>query len=313
MGVLMSINERKYAVIDIGSNTIRFNIYKMNKKNYKTISTKKTFAGLSSYVENDVMNEFGVNKLIKVLKKYQKIINEFEIEDYFVFATAAVRNAKNSDDILKRVEKETSLKPHLLSGKMEGFCDYYGLLMERDIDGEDAYIVDIGGGSTEIIYIKDGEYIDSISIPEGSLSLYKKNVASIIPTFEESYIIEEQVTRLLKEYPINIEKVDKLYGIGGTIRASGNIAQEFYKKDSNKHVSDEELEKLILGYINNDPNLLKTTLQVVPERIHTQVTGMLILRRVLKLLGIKDIDISKNGVREGYLNIKLKGISYDRL
>lgn len=309
----MSTEIRKYAVIDIGSNTIRFNIYKMNKKKYKTISTKKTFAGLSSYVEDDIMSDFGINKAIKILKKYKKIMNEFEIEDYFVFATAAIRNAKNSKDIIKRLEDETSFKLDLLSGKMEGFCDYHGLLMERDIKGEDAYIVDIGGGSTEIIYIKDGEYVDSISLPEGSLSIYKKNVASIIPTFEESYIIEEQVTKLLKEYPIKIEKVDKLYGIGGTIRASGNISQEFYGKDTNKHVSDQELEKLILGFINNDPNLLKKTLQIVPERIHTQVTGMLILRRVLKLLDIKDIDISKNGVREGYLNLKLKEISYDWL
>ena len=61
----MSTEIRKYAVIDIGSNTIRFNIYKMNKKKYKTISTKKTFAGLSSYVEDDIMSDFGINKAIK--------------------------------------------------------------------------------------------------------------------------------------------------------------------------------------------------------------------------------------------------------
>lgn len=299
-------DNKMYGVIDIGSNTVRFNIYKDNKNKYRVVSGKKTFAGLSSYVEDNLMTEAGINKVIKILNKFKKTISDLNIKEYYIFATAAIRNVDNSTDVLSRIREETGLDVTLLSGKMEGFCDFLGLSI--DIDIEEGYIIDIGGGSTEIILVNQSEYVDSVSIPEGSLSLFKKYVSGVIPTMENYYEIESHITKLLKDYPIPMVKTVNLYGIGGTVRATGNISQEFFSKYTNRHINLNEVDELIVRFIKNDPRLLRTTLQVTPERIHTQVPGMIILKRVMRMFNIGEIDISKNGVKEGYLYLKQKEI-----
>ncbi|CDZ74251.1 Hypothetical protein ING2D1G_0050 [Peptoniphilus sp. ING2-D1G] len=300
-----------YGIVDIGSNTIRFNIYSENKGKYRVVSSKKTFAGLSSYVEDNKMTETGIKKVIKILNKLKKTIDDLSIEKYYIFATAAIRNVDNSKYVLGRIRKETELDLTLLSGKMEGFCDFLGV--KTDIDVKEGYILDIGGGSTEIILVKEGEYIDSISLPEGSLSLFKKNVSGITPTFKEYYSMKSQIFDLLNRYPIPIVATRNMYGVGGTIRAAGNISQELYLKDSNKNITLNEVEDLVLRFIKQDRKALEVILQVTPERIHTQVPGMVILIEVMKMFNIGEVEISKNGVREGYLYLKQKEIIYDGL
>ncbi len=300
-----------YGIVDIGSNTIRFNIYNDNKGKYRVISSKKTFAGLSSYVEDNKMAEIGIKKVIKILNKFKKIIEDLSIDEYYIFATAAIRNVDNSTYVLDQIRKETGLDLTLLSGKMEGFCDFLGV--KTDINVQEGYILDIGGGSTEIILVHEGEYIDSISLPEGSLSIFKKNVSGIIPTFKEYYAMKSQVSNLLKEYPIPIVNTRNMYGVGGTIRAAGNITQELHSKDTNKNITLNEIEDLSLRLIKHDRQALGVILQVTPERIHTQVPGMVILMEVMKMFNIGEVEISKNGVREGYLYLKQKEIIYDGL
>ncbi|MDO5040719.1 MAG: hypothetical protein Q4D95_01370 [Peptoniphilus sp.] len=300
-----------YGIVDIGSNTIRFNIYNDNKGKYRVVSSKKTFAGLSSYVEDNKMTEEGIKKVVKILNKFKKTIEDLSIDEYYIFATAAIRNVENSTYVLSRIRKETNLDLTLLSGKMEGFCDFLGV--KADIDIKDGYILDIGGGSTEIILVQGGEYIDSISLPEGSLSLFKKNVRGIVPSLNEYYSMQYQVSNLLMECPIPVVNTRNMYGVGGTIRAAGNITQELHSKDNNKNITLNEVEDLTLRLIKQDRETLRVTLQVTPERIHTQVPGMVILTEVMKMFNIGEVEISKNGVREGYLYLKQKEIVYDGL
>lgn len=295
------MENKKYGVVDIGSNTIRFNIYKDNGKTFKVISSKKTFAGLSSYVEDDKLQASGIKKIIKNLKKFKDIASELMVDEMYIFATASIRNVKNHKEVLEQVKNETSISIDLVSGEKEGYCGFLGVSQEKDIDS--GYIIDIGGGSTEIISFKKGKYQSSISMPLGSLSTYRKFVGDIIPTHDEEKNIIAYVEEMLAKFDSDIYKIKdaSLYGIGGTIRASGNIAQEYLDLSDNKIIATEDVKVLISQSIDKNSNLLKTSLKVAPERIHTQVPGMIILSECMKYLDINTIQICKNGVREGYL------------
>lgn len=299
-------------IVDIGSNTIRFNIYTDNKNRYRVVAGKKNFAGLSAYVEEGKMGDAGTEKVIKYLNKFKRTLDDLNIKEYYIFATAAIRNVSNSEEVMKRIQKETGLEVHLLSGEMESYCDLIGLLNDRT-DLKNGYLIDIGGGSTEIILFKNRKFTDYFSIPEGSLSLYKKYVKGVLPTREEFEKIEAYVQGLVKSCPVRREKVEMLYGLGGTIRATGNINQERLLKENNREIRREEADELLNQLVEGDPRALHYLLQVAPERVHTQVPGMCMLCEVMAALGCDSMEVSRDGVREGYLFFRRNNLSLDSL
>ncbi|WP_019134240.1 hypothetical protein [Kallipyga massiliensis] len=296
-------------VIDIGSNTIRLNLYRptKNAEGFKTVVSKKTFAGLASYLIDEKMTESGIQKASKTLKKFKRILDDLEIDECYAFATAAIRNASNAQEILKNIEKESGIRVELVSGQDEGYFSYLGLCLDLG-PFEEGYVIDIGGGSTEVTLVRKGEYISTSSIPEGSLSLHRAFVKDLIPTVEEYRLIKSYVVELLERYPLPLAASNQAFGVGGTIRAVGNLAQEINQKEGNGQTTLAEIEDLSLRFLTHDSSSLKTVLKVTPERLHTQLPGMIILQEVMKTLSCFDLTISQNGVREGYLFNKQKEV-----
>lgn len=291
----------KYGIIDIGSNTIRLNLYLVKEdKEIISLLNKKTVAGLSTYINDGQMTKKGADKLIRILKSYLNICNHFEMDDVFVFATAALRNAKNRKEILEYVEKAVGHKIDLISGEEEAKLGYLGI--KQDFDLNTGYIIDIGGGSIEITIVEDNKIIFSKSLKEGHLSLYKKYVSRIFPTEKEAKAISKNIRKLLKLNKVpRLDKPYPIYGVGGTIRATGNIAMEIFDLPTNSVLQIDSVKKLEYKLKKVDPKIMNMTLQVVPERIHTITPGVIALLELIKYLKVSEIYISRNGVREGYL------------
>ncbi len=291
----------KYGIIDIGSNTIRLNLY-LVKENKEIVSllNKKTVAGLSTYINDGHMTKKGADKLIRVLKNYLNICNHFEIDGVFSFATAALRNAKNSKEVLEYVEKSVNHKIDLISGEKEAHFGYLGI--KKDFNLNTGYIIDIGGGSIEITIVEKDKIIFSKSLKEGHLSLYKKYVSRIFPTEKEAKAISKDIKKLLKINKVpRLDKSYPFYGVGGTIRATGNVSMEIFDLPSNSYLQIDTVKKLEYKLKKVDPKIMNTLLQVVPERVHTITPGVIALLEIVKYLRASEINISRNGAREGYL------------
>ena len=99
-----------YAVIDVGSNTVRLNIYKMEYGRLSLVLNKKESVGLASYVKNGQMMPSGIMRVSGVLKEFRELLVDLGIQDVHVFATAALRNAKNSKAAVDEVEQRSGLK-----------------------------------------------------------------------------------------------------------------------------------------------------------------------------------------------------------
>lgn len=291
----------KYGIVDIGSNTIRLNLYLVtDRKNIVSLLNKKTVAGLATYVENGYMTKKGADKLVKILKSYIKICNYFDIEKVKMFATASLRNTKNCNDVIKYIQDEIGTTVDLLSGEDEANFGYIGI--SEDYKIENGYIVDIGGGSTEITLIQNSKIKYATSLTEGSLSLLKRFSNNIFATEKEIKAMQKYVSKLLADFKVPKSKtVVPVYGVGGTLRATGNIAMELYNLPSGKEISAENVRDLAKAIISQDMLAYKTVLQVTPERVHTIMPGLIILREILKHTGATNILVSDKGVREGFL------------
>lgn len=290
-----------FGVIDIGSNTIRLSLYEVKDSVIRPMLNKKRVVGLASYIDdNEILNDKGIEKAIDTLNEYKVIIERIELKKLFVFATASLRNIKNTEEAVKKIQDETKINIDLISGEKEAFYDYIGATYKKDINS--GIILDIGGGSTEIVFVKNKNIEKSVSIPIGSLNMYKKYVKRLVPTKEESKKIKKDVLEQLEKIDLKNNDYTEIYGIGGSVRGTFKLSQDFFELEKdNKEITRKNIKKLIDIFEDEPQVAISEILEVVPDRIHTIPTGMIILKTIMKFYGCKVVKLSEYGIREGYL------------
>ena len=295
----------KYGVVDIGSNTVRLEVYNVNDQYIQLFFKKKEFLGLANYVEKGSLTEEGIKKTIEVLKDYSSICDLLATKELFIFATAAIRNAKNSKEVIETIESEIDHKIDLISGEREAELGFKVVSNRFGLDT--AVNIDIGGGSTELSVYENGVFVVSKSFPEGSLSLYREYVSGILPKKSEIKTIRDKINSYIEEENIGVKRRKKVCGVGGTMRLVNRIVANYYGEDTGDIINVKRLKKIYKKLLQKDMQLIKLILRLAPERIHTIIPGMIILIQLCDKLDVKAILVSNSGVREGYLISKIEG------
>ena len=288
-------------IVDLGSNTIRLSIYQYENGLIKLMLSKKSLAGLIGYVNDGVMNAKGIAKACSVLNNFKDITDHFKINNTFVFATASLRNIKNSEEVLKAIKAFTGFAVDVLSGEDEAKLDFYGALRTTEL--QTGLLVDIGGGSTELVYYEDETVLSAVSMPIGSFNLSLKHAPAIVPDNAGIKSIRQDVLAELGNLTqFNCGSNPDICGVGGTVRAARKIYNELFDASADNMVMEtEKIAKILSYYKKNSRKVLKKVMQLAPDRIHTLITGMVILSTVSETFGAKRIVVSTCGVREGYL------------
>ncbi len=291
-----------YAIIDVGSNTIRLNVYSVTKDYFKILFNKKVMAGLAGYVEDNRITQEGIDVACKTLSDFKYIVENFDIGNMLVFATASLRNVDNTDEALAQIYKRTGINVEIVSGEEEAILDFEGATHNL-IDMNDGLLVDIGGGSTELVSYVEKKISNAISIPLGSLKLYKKCVDRILPTKSEyEKLVKTSVKEIEKIDEIEKKKYSIICGVGGTIRAVLKLNNCLFKaSDNNKIITISNLQKIVESFKKEDFDTINAVLKVCPDRIHTIIPGATLLYNICKYYECDVIMVSNYGVREGYL------------
>jgi len=161
----------KYAVIDVGSNTVRLCVYDVlypEKRKFKTIMNRKIMAGLAAYIVDGAFSDEGIAEAILAVKKCIKRASYLSPDRIDVFATAVLRNISNSAQAIAAIEQGAGCSISLLSNADEAHLGFVGASSRGTLD--DGALIDIGGGSTEITVIENGIDVARTSLPQGSLS-----------------------------------------------------------------------------------------------------------------------------------------------
>lgn len=293
-----------YSVIDIGANTMRLSIFAIHQNKPVLLFNKKQTSGLANYNENGALSEDGFNVLVTTLKKFNKLLSYYPVDQKYVFATASLRNVSNSKEVIAHVKENTGLEIDLLSDKKEANLGFLGISSAVK-NLENGISVDIGGGSTEIVLFKDRKIQQIFNLDEGCLSLHKKFVKGIMPKKAELAKIRKYIQKRMKSFKPD-QKVDLLTGIGGTIRSSGKILAELKVIENKRHFEINHVYELYELLLEKDPETLDAMMRVTPDRIHTMQTGLVIFMTICQIFGIKKIQVSTYGLREGYVLDKLK-------
>ncbi len=296
-----------YGLVDLGANSVRLSIYRVEGMRVVPLISKKETAGLSAYVQGGALSRGGMARACQVLTEFRGILENFGIGEMHVFATASLRNITNTEEAVARIAKSTGIVVDVLSGADEARLDYAGASHGAGI--RDGILVDIGGGSTELTEFSQGNVISAASMPVGSLNMYVKNAQTgLIPDKVSARAIRADVCAELDKLIFVCGEYPRIYGVGGTIRATAKLANALFDlSNDNREISYGNLKDILRLFRESKRIALDSILRVAPERVHTLVPGMTILKTVMKRFSGDVVLVSGYGVREGYLYERVLG------
>ena len=299
----------KCGIVDLGSNTIRLSIYHWEGRQFKLLMNKKEMAGLAGYIKDGVLSDRDILVACQVLAGFKALLENFDIRDIHVFATASLRNIVNTEDAVDTICSVTGLPVEVVSGSDEAAFSFLGATVGGGAPAT-GLLADIGGGSTELVAYENGVITSGCSLPMGSLSLFTRHVSGLFPTREERHAIRDEVEAELERAKTQGVRCAHLTGVGGTIRAAAKLCNDLSGADqSNRSIPAEEIRALYKDLKKGDQATLRQILRIVPDRVHTILPGLAILNAVLKSYEVETVLVSPCGVREGYLLRRVMGVN----
>lgn len=291
-----------YGVVDLGSNTIRLSIYQCEGRSFRLLLHKKEMAGLAGYIKKGTLTRKGMERACQALIGFRDILANFSIDHVSVFSTAPLRNIRNTEQAVSFISGRTGFAIDVLSGKEEAELDFVGAT--HALPNKRGLLVDIGGGSTELVLFEDRTIQFSASLPFGSLVFFDSHVHTLFPTQAEQRRMKSTVLEALRPYARWPKLTDThICGVGGTIRAAHALANDLFDLPKDRAQLDVAHVKKILARAHRaeQRELVRALVPIVPDRIHTILPGMVILSAIAKYFQCQTVDVSRYGVREGYL------------
>jgi exopolyphosphatase/guanosine-5'-triphosphate,3'-diphosphate pyrophosphatase len=281
----------KLAAIDIGSNAARLlitevttdvtNIPVFNKLNLFRVPLRLGF----DVFERSIISKERTGMLVETMKAFRHLMNAYEVKHVKACATSAMRDAKNSQDIIRKVKLETDITIEVISGDMEA-----GLVFENHIaetlDKDHSYMyMDVGGGSTELSFFSNGKLTFKESFNIGTIRLLKGMVAD--KTWELMKEIIKTVTKGQKEVVAigsggNINKVFSM-----SKRKEGKPLTLELLRDYHRELSSVELEDRMRLY------------SLRADRADVIVPALLIYTNAMRWAGATEMYVPKIGLVDG--------------
>ena len=291
--------DERIAIIDIGSDTVRFQIFENFKDNQVAIFNKKITCGLGKdLIKNNKLNKDSIKKAMNALYYIKELIDSSKIKNYEIFATEAVRVAKNRDAFIADAENILKKKIHVLTGDEEAKFSAMGCIV--GLKKSNGLVADLGGGSLELAEVKKKEIMNTMSLPLGVHRAKSKN-NKIIDKFKSSL----QNTEWLNE-----NKFKRVILTGGTWRALVKLYFDKYNyplKVIHHFKPDFDNFVLMLEEVSNfkKKDLLQYSLITKDKTPFIRYAAKLALE-IINKVSAKQVVISYTAIREGYISDKIK-------
>jgi exopolyphosphatase/guanosine-5'-triphosphate,3'-diphosphate pyrophosphatase len=250
--------------------------------------------------------EESMERVYKTLDAYKALIDEHHSDKAVAVLTSAVRDAANGREFAQTVQARYGLEPHVLTGDDEARLTFRGATSDRDPDDlTPTLVVDIGGGSTELVIGAGSEISFHVSTQAGVVRQTERHLHHDPPTEDEQRTLADDVAAILDAAVPQEERAaaQHLIGVAGTATSLAAIAQDLEPYDPTKvhgYVMDRaECERILRRLAAMPLEERRHVAGLDPARAPTIVAGVLILLEVLKLVGLERLEISENDILRG--------------
>lgn len=284
---------KKIAAIDIGSNAVRMLICYIIPSGKKYIFQKNSYLRLPIRLGEDsfkdgIISKSKIHKLSDAILSFKYIMNVHDVEYYQIYATSALRESKNSKEVILEIKKTTGLKINLISGLKEAKIISKGNSLEKLQFNISFLYVDVGGGSTEYSILRRGEEKKSKSFKIGTIRLLNNLV-------DDKLFID--IKYWLGTYLDDQDKI-KLFATGGNI----NKIQSMTGSKIGKPISYLSLKDLYnnLTKYSYQERMVKFGLN--PDRADVIIPALKIFITTMESVGSNKLFVPKVGLVDGMIN-----------
>ena len=295
----------RVASIDIGTNTILLLIAEVGGRALKTLYDTETVVRLGEGLhQTGILSEGAMKRAFHTLEGYVRQCREMGVQKVFAVGTSALREAKNSTLFIKRIKEQLDLNIEVISGEEEARLSFSAVAKDSQGPPENLLVVDVGGGSTELIFGIGHEIIHWKSLPLGIVRLTERFLLSD-PVKEEEYraMVEEiQKQLLLFSVP---EDPCSMVSIGGTGTALASVElglDPFMAEKVHRFIlTREALKNQLSLYRSKTIEERKGIRGLSPSRADVILTGGTILYLIMEKFDCSRLMVSAQGVRYGLL------------
>lgn len=292
------MQNNNYAAIDIGSNGARLLIKNVKEDSMGNVEfTKVLFLRIPLRLGKDVFSIGEISDerermMMCMTKSYKQLMRLYNVEMYRACATSAMRDARNGKRILKRIKKKTGIDIEILNGSEEAKILYNNSLEAADcINGNYAY-VDVGGGSTEISLLSNGELVGSCSYNIGTLRMLSGAVAP-----DTVANMRSDLEEYAEKYP-NIVIV----GSGGNINKLSRLFHESSKKAKKNILPVSSLQRLHDDMKSMTINERIAKYGLKTDRADVIIPAAEIFMTVAQALGCSEIHVPNISLADGIID-----------
>jgi exopolyphosphatase/guanosine-5'-triphosphate,3'-diphosphate pyrophosphatase len=288
---------RHAAVIDVGSNSVRLVVYRLEGRAIWTVYNEKVLAGLGrDLADTGRLSPEGVRQALDALKRFRTVLDAMPTATIYTAATAAVREADDGPDFLRQVDHETGLKLRLLTGQEE--ARYSALGVMAGLPNAAGVVGDLGGASLELTRLDGVSTRDAVSLPLGPFA-----IAGGASHFDA----DDLKARLAQEIEPHAKRFRSpvLHAVGGAwrnfallhMRMSGYPLEVVHQYE----ISRREAMSAAHLIAHQSPESLSRAPGLSRKRVDTLPYAAVLLQALIEQLGLERITLSAYGLREGLL------------
>lgn len=295
------------AVIDVGSNGIRLalgEVSSQGKLKFQSSFRAPVRLGSDSFSKGRIGDK-ALGKVISAFHEFKDIMSQEGVSEYKVVATSAIREASNGEELIKKIFAQTQLRVDMIDDREEARLIHRAVSHEIELNKKKALLMDIGGGSVEVIYSRSSKIKDFIGLRLGTVRLMEKYEG---PYFGENYLrfLSRKVklglnplNHLVKEVTSNGNCI--LVGTGGNVRALKKMAKEEFAAKDQSSLTREHLQRLIsILFAYEYPQRL-TRLGLRKDRADVILPAAVLIHEMMKKFDFSEIAIPQAGLKDGVL------------
>ncbi|TGE36364.1 exopolyphosphatase [Desulfosporosinus fructosivorans] len=303
---------KNVGVIDIGSNSIRLVVIEIGKKNYFRVidEVKETVKLGMDMTADGRLDPIRMEKAIQTLTNFKSLCEGLGECNIFPVATEAVRRASNQREFLEKVKSTLNMEIRVLTGAQEAYYDYFGVI--NSLDFSNGLIMDIGGASTELVWVKNKKKKEAISLPFGAINISAQfNLTEKMTSNTEKALNKYLMDQFKKVAWLEEAKNLPLIGVGGTIRNIGKISRKTNNypidRSHNYQMDSSEILKIYDSIKYKNTEQRRKVKGLSKERCDMFVGAFSAVTVLMKYCNNPKMIVSGSGLREGLIYEILRG------
>ncbi len=295
---------RPFAVIDLGSNTARLVIYRSAPVGppWSVFESKEDPRLMDGVQKDGRLTELARRQGVSTLLRFRRLLEVHGVRDIRAVATSAVRDAPNRASFASEVQRRCGFRLRVLSAADEARYGYLGVASSLPLQND--LLLDLGGGSLQLMAVREGRLRESLSMPMGALRLHRRFLEHDPPKRKELEALEEHVQKGLK--PLDLLEAphdERTIGVGGTTRSLAHVMEAIRSyplpRVHGYEMRTRDLERLYEILSESSVPVRREIPGLSAGRADLVVAGLAVVLGVLHRREAETMIVSGCGIREG--------------